>query len=173
MVISAQRGFRNSTGFWFWGIPNIQHYISVRCGKDSACQYSIHKRCGFDSRVGKNPWSRKWQPSPVFLPQKFHGQRSLSSVQSLSRVQLFATPCTAACQASLSNTNSQSLFTLMSIESMMPSTPPWTVWKGREAWRATIHGVTKLTTTEHVAHTASGVPFNDLIFVFIAKWSPH
>ena len=107
MVISAQRGFRNSTGFWFWGIPNIQHYISVRCGKDSACQYSIHKRCGFDSRVRKNPWSRKWQPSPVFLPQKFHGQRSLSSVQSLSRVQLFATPWTAACQASLSNTNSQ------------------------------------------------------------------
>ena len=44
-----------------------------------------------------------------------------SSVQSLSRVQLFATPCTAARQASLSITNSQSLFKLMSIESVMPS----------------------------------------------------
>ena len=44
-----------------------------------------------------------------------------NSVQSLSHVQLFATPCTAAHQASLSITNSQSLFKLMSIESVMPS----------------------------------------------------
>ena len=44
-----------------------------------------------------------------------------SSVQSLSRVQLFVTPWTAACQASLSITNSWSLFKLMSIESVMPS----------------------------------------------------
>jgi len=44
-----------------------------------------------------------------------------SSVQSLSHVQLFATPWTAACQASLSITNSRSLLKLMSIESVMPS----------------------------------------------------
>ena len=44
-----------------------------------------------------------------------------SSVQSLSRVQLFATPWAAACQASLSITNSGSLLKLMSIESVMPS----------------------------------------------------
>ena len=44
-----------------------------------------------------------------------------SSVESLSRVQLFVTPWTAACQASLSITNSQSLLKLMCIESMMPS----------------------------------------------------
>ena len=44
-----------------------------------------------------------------------------SSVQSLSRVRLFATPWTAAHQASLSVTNSQSLLDLMSIESVMPS----------------------------------------------------
>ena len=43
-----------------------------------------------------------------------------SSVQSLSRVQLFATPWTAACQASLSITNSQ-ILRIMSIESGMPS----------------------------------------------------
>ena len=46
-------------------------------------------------------------------PSKFQ----FSSVQSLSRVQLFATPWTAACQASLSITNSQSLLKFMSIES--------------------------------------------------------
>ena len=44
-----------------------------------------------------------------------------SSVQSLSRVRLFATPRTAACQASLSITNSWSLLNLMSIKSVMPS----------------------------------------------------
>ena len=44
-----------------------------------------------------------------------------SSVQSLSRVLLFATPWTAACQASLSITNSWSLLKLMSIKSAMPS----------------------------------------------------
>ena len=44
-----------------------------------------------------------------------------NSVQSLSRVQFFATPWTAACQASLSITNSQSLLKLISIESVIPS----------------------------------------------------
>ena len=45
----------------------------------------------------------------------------LSSVQSLSRVRLFVTPWTAACQASLFITNSWSLLKLMSIDSVMPS----------------------------------------------------
>jgi len=45
----------------------------------------------------------------------------ISSVQSLSHVPLFAIPWTAACQASLSIANSQSLLKLMSIESVMPS----------------------------------------------------
>ena len=44
-----------------------------------------------------------------------------SSVQSLSHVQLFSTPWTAALQASLSITNSRSLLKLMSVESVMPS----------------------------------------------------
>ena len=46
---------------------------------------------------------------------------SFSSVQLLSRVRLFATPWTAARQASLSITNSRSLLKLMSIEAVMPS----------------------------------------------------
>ena len=49
------------------------------------------------------------------------GVCSFSSVQSLSRVRLFATPWTAALQASLSITNSRSLLQIMSIESVMPS----------------------------------------------------
>ena len=46
---------------------------------------------------------------------------SFQSVQLLSRVRIFATPWTATRQASLSITNYQSLFTLMSTESVMPS----------------------------------------------------
>ena len=54
---------------------------------------------------------------PYFMYNKFQ----FSSVQSLSRVQLFATSWIVACQASLSITNSQSLPKPMSIESVMPS----------------------------------------------------
>ena len=69
---------------------------------------------------------RKWQPTPVFLPGQSHEQQSLagyssvSSVQLLSSVRFFVTPCTAVCQTSLSITNSWSLPKLMSIESVMP-----------------------------------------------------
>ena len=48
-------------------------------------------------------------------------QTQLSSVQLLSHVQLFATPWTAACLASLSITNSRCLFKFISIQSVMPS----------------------------------------------------
>ena len=51
----------------------------------------------------------------------YGGPKQFSSVRSLSHVRLFATPWTAARQASLSITNSQGLLKLMSIESVMPS----------------------------------------------------
>ena len=57
-------------------------------------------------------------PGGAHLPP---ASRRLSSVQSLSRVRLFATPWTAALQAFLSITNSQSLPKFMSTESVMPS----------------------------------------------------
>ena len=46
-------------------------------GKENACQCRRHRRLKFDSWEGKIPWSRKWQPTPVFLPGKSYGQRSL------------------------------------------------------------------------------------------------
>ena len=48
-------------------------------GKESACQHRRCRRWGVlpFPRVGKIPWSRKWQPTPVFVSGKFHGQRSL------------------------------------------------------------------------------------------------
>ena len=44
-------------------------------GKASAC--NAGDRPGFDPWVGKIPWRRKWQPTPVFLPGESHGRRSL------------------------------------------------------------------------------------------------
>ena len=35
------------------------------------------KDVGFISGLGRFPRSRNWQPTPVFLPEKFHGQRNL------------------------------------------------------------------------------------------------
>ena len=43
-------------------------------GQESTCQC---KRWGFNPSVGKIPWRRAWQPTPVFLPGESHGQRSL------------------------------------------------------------------------------------------------
>ena len=37
-----------------------------RSGKEPSCQCRRHGRLGFDPWVGKIPWSRKWQPTPVF-----------------------------------------------------------------------------------------------------------
>ena len=68
-----------------------------------------------DSRRLYCPWLDLRQNSPRI---------SLSSVQSLSHVQLFVTPSTEAQQASLSITNTRSLLKLMSIESEMPSNHP-------------------------------------------------
>ena len=61
--------------------------------------------------------------SLLFLPSIFPRISSVqfNSIQSLSHVWLFATPQTAACQASLSITNFQRLLKFMSIELMMPS----------------------------------------------------
>ena len=56
-----------------------------------------------------------------WLAKQKEASVQFSSVQSLSRVQLFATPWTAARQASLSITNSWSLLKFMSIELVMPS----------------------------------------------------
>ena len=46
-------------------------------GKESPCQCRRCRRHMFDSWVGEIPWSRKQQCAPVFLPERFHGQRSL------------------------------------------------------------------------------------------------
>ena len=76
----------------------------------SLCKEILRQRPG---TWGRNLLSTPQESLPL--------QHSFSSVQSLNCVQLFVTPWTAAHQASLYITNSQSLLKLMSIELVMPS----------------------------------------------------
>ena len=48
---------------------------------------------GFNPWVRKTPWSRKWQPNPVVLPGKFHGQRSLAGYSPWGRKELDTIEC--------------------------------------------------------------------------------
>ena len=56
----------------------IKGFLGGASGKEPACQWRRLERHGFDSWVGKIPWRRKWQPTPVFLPGETHGERSLA-----------------------------------------------------------------------------------------------
>ena len=57
------------TSIYSYGLPWWLRWwrICLQCG-----------RPGFDPWVGKIPWRRTWQPTPVFLPGESHGQRSLA-----------------------------------------------------------------------------------------------
>ena len=52
-------------------------FPKVSAGKESTCNAEDTGNNGFNPWVGKILWRRKWQPTPVFLPGKSHGQRSL------------------------------------------------------------------------------------------------
>ena len=56
-----------------WGL------IMILVSQGLSSKESAHqcRRCGFDPWVRKISWRRKWQLTPVFLPGKFHGERSL------------------------------------------------------------------------------------------------
>ena len=79
---------------------------------------TIKDSSGTQSYIVAKQTKNKTNPSSFSREDCF---LQFSSVQSLSRVQLFATPWTAAHQASPSIPNSQSLLKLMSIESVVPS----------------------------------------------------
>ena len=74
------------------GLPNLPYLLSLQMlqrgfpggttGKEPVCQCRRRKRGGFDPWVGKIPWRRAWQSTPVFFLGKFHGQRSLVSYSS-------------------------------------------------------------------------------------------
>ena len=67
---------------WTLGLPR---WLS---GKESTCQC---RGWGFNPWVRKIPWRGKWQPTPVFLPGKSHGRRSLMGYSPRGRKELDTT----------------------------------------------------------------------------------
>ena len=84
----------NSRSWWWTGRPGVLWFMgSQRVRHDWATELKSiwgfpddsrgsvkhlqYRRCRFNSWVGKIPWRRKWQPTLLFLPEEFHGQRSL------------------------------------------------------------------------------------------------
>ena len=59
-----------------WGLPR---WLS---GREATCQRG---RCRFEPWAGKSPWRRELQSTPIFLPGKSHGQRSLAGYGSWGR----------------------------------------------------------------------------------------
>ena len=45
-----------------------------------------HKKCRLNPQIGKIPWRRAWEPTPVFLPEESHGQRSHGVTKSRTRL---------------------------------------------------------------------------------------
>ena len=119
-------------------------------------------------------WQFKWYDLRQII-KFFRPQFQFSSVESLSRVQLFATPWTAACQASLSITSSWSIPKLMSIESVMPSnhliiccppSPPafnHSHHQGLFKWVSSLHQVAKLLEFEVQHQSFQWTPRTDLL----------
>ena len=63
--------------FFLYSLATNRMYVWIPrwlCGKESACQSSRRELDPWDRKI---PWSRKWRPTPVFLPGKLHGQRNL------------------------------------------------------------------------------------------------
>ena len=54
-------------------------HVALVIKKKFTCQCRRYLRCRFNPSVGKIPWRRKWQPTPVVFPGKFHGQKNLTA----------------------------------------------------------------------------------------------
>ena len=85
MIIPRPSGIfqRNILLFYNMRINKCNNYVNRvfpggASGKEPDCQCKRPKRCGFDPWVGKIPWRRAWQPTPVFLPGESHRQGNLA-----------------------------------------------------------------------------------------------
>ena len=58
-------------------VPGLQNCLLYQVALVVRTQCGSHKRRGFNPWVGRIPWSREWEPTPVFLPAESQGQRSL------------------------------------------------------------------------------------------------
>ena len=97
-----------------WGFPGGPD------GKESSCNAG---RPGFHPWVGKIPWRRAWQPTPVFLPGESHGQRSLAGYSPWGRKESDATEQLTLRPTYLPKCNQK---LLLSLENMVSGENSWT-----------------------------------------------
>ena len=74
LLPGKSHGQRSMVGYSPWG-RRVRHNWETSLsppggtrGKEPSCQCRSHKKCWFDSWMGKIPWRRAWQPPPIFLP---------------------------------------------------------------------------------------------------------
>ena len=76
LVLPISIPFSSIPGAYIYDLPtSTSGFPWWLSSKEPACQC---RRCGLDPWIRKIPWRRKWQPTPLFLPGKSHGQRSLA-----------------------------------------------------------------------------------------------
>ena len=81
-ILGWVKGEDNEGWMSFIFINRLPRWLS---GKELVYQFRRCKRLVFDPCVGKIPWRRAWQPSPVFLSAESRGQRNLLSYSPYSR----------------------------------------------------------------------------------------
>ena len=77
-----------------WLVEQSEGSPGSASDKEPACQCRRHNRCEFNSWVGKIPWMRAQQPTPVLLPGESHGQRSLAGRSPYGHMELDTTEAT-------------------------------------------------------------------------------
>ena len=82
-IADNHQKLRGDKGFFlsFWRDHGFAESLS-QVAQRSRIQLQCRRRT-FYPWVGKISWRRKWQPSPVFLPGRFHAQRSLEGFKSM------------------------------------------------------------------------------------------
>ena len=72
--------------------------VAFQVSKEPTFQWRRHKRHSFNPGVGKIPWRRVWQPTPVFSPGESHGQKSLEGYSPWGHKELDMTEATQHAQ---------------------------------------------------------------------------
>jgi len=90
VCVSEMRASRNNT----YGYRENRASQMALVVKNPPANAGDNNRCGFDLWIGKIPWSKKWQPTLVFLPGESHGWRSLVAYSPWGHKDLDMTECT-------------------------------------------------------------------------------
>ena len=125
-----------------WVIKGKYRYIrgfsGGASGKEPICQCRRLKRLGFNPWVGKIPWRRVRQPTPVFLPRESHRPGRLQSMGS-QRVGHWSDLAVAAAWIYEIKKNASAVFSLSQLERLVPCQSPApaareSAWRDGQCW---------------------------------------